>query len=190
MFVIVNFLCNFRAMTTTTPIDELLEEMVTNTGANLRDLSLQQPVLLVFLRHFGCTFCREALSDISKKRASIEEGGTRIVFVHMAGNEIAEEYFEKYKLSGATHVSDPNCTYYAAFGLTKGTFTQLFGLSTWVRGFSAGVMEGHGLGPRLGDDFQMPGIFMLVNGQVRDSFIHKLASDRPDYEDLVRCCAL
>ena len=176
--------------TKTIPIEELLQEMTTNTGDKLFDLSYQQPVLLVFLRHFGCTFCREALADISQKRDSIEEKGTRIVFVHMADNEVAEQYFQKYSLPGAVHISDPACQYYAAFGLSKGTFTQLFGLSTWVRGFSAGVLDGHGIGPQLGDGFQMPGIFVLVNGQVRHSFIHKLASDRPDYEGLVECCAV
>ncbi|MCB9284048.1 MAG: redoxin domain-containing protein [Lewinellaceae bacterium] len=176
--------------TTTIPIEDLMQGMITNLGDSLFDLSYRQPVLLVFLRHFGCTFCREALADISRKRASIEEKGTRIVFVHMADNEIAEQYFQKYNLPGAVHISDPACQYYAAFGLSKGTFTQLFGLSTWVRGFSAGVLDGHGIGPQLGDGFQMPGIFVLVNGKVRDSFIHKLASDRPDYEGLVECCTV
>ncbi|MDV7393380.1 hypothetical protein RZS08_18550, partial [Arthrospira platensis SPKY1] len=71
-------------MTTTTPIEDLLQEMITNTGNSVLDLSKQKPVLLVFLRHFGCTFCREALEDISQKRASIEANGTQIVFVHMS----------------------------------------------------------------------------------------------------------
>ncbi|MBK7408770.1 MAG: redoxin domain-containing protein [Saprospirales bacterium] len=177
-------------MTTTTSTGEILQGMITNTGDNLYKLSFKQPVLLVFLRHFGCTFCREALADISKKRASIEEKGTQIVFVHMADEEVADRYFEKYNLEGAVHISDPACNYYAAFGLSKGTFTQLFGLSTWVRGFSAGILDGHGIGPQLGDGFQMPGIFAIMGGQISDSFIHKLASDRPDYEDLVSCCVI
>ncbi len=176
--------------TTTMPIEEVIQGMVTNTGENLSVISSRQPVLLVFLRHFGCTFCREALSDISQRREAIEAMGTRIIFIHMSDNVIAEEYFTKYGLDNAVHISDPSCSYYAAFGLSKGTFTQLFGLQTWVRGFSAGVIAGHGLGPRLGDDFQMPGIFMIVEGQIRDSFIHKVASDRPDYEELVKCCSL
>jgi peroxiredoxin len=177
-------------MTTTTPIEEIMQEMTANTGESLTAISQQQPVMLVFLRHFGCTFCREALADISKKRSDIESQGTCIVFVHMSENEIAEEYFQKYNLPNAIHISDPTCRYYAAFGLSKGTFTQLFGLSTWVRGFSAGVVAGHGIGPQLGDGFQMPGIFIIAEGQVREQFIHKLASDRPDYQELVKCCVM
>ncbi len=166
-----------------------MEQMVTNEGTSLRAISMEKPVLLVFLRHFGCTFCREALADISNRRQSIEESGVQLVFVHMTNNEIADRYFSRYGLEGATHISDPECRYYAMFGLTKGTFTQLFGLQSWIRGFQAGVMEGHGIGPMLGDGFQMPGVFVIQDGEVKESFIHKLASDRPDYLKLVECCS-
>ncbi|MCB9273314.1 MAG: AhpC/TSA family protein [Lewinellaceae bacterium] len=171
-------------------LQELLDEMATNTGPTLRQLSEQQPVLLVFLRHFGCTFCREALADIAGKREEIEKLGTKIVFVHMTENDIAERYFSRFGLDGAVHISDPACRYYQAFGLVKGNLTQLFGLHTWIRGFSAGVLDGHGIGPQLGDGFQMPGLFVIQDGLIKSSFIHKLASDRPDYLELARCCAI
>jgi len=167
-----------------------ISKMITNKGNTLGELSDRQPVMLVFLRHFGCTFCREALSDIAKERQTIEQEGSNLVFVHMTDNEIADRYFQRYGLEGVEHISDPACNYYAAFGLTKGTFNQLFGLQSWIRGFSAGVMEGHGVGLQLGDGFQMPGIFIIHEGVLKDSFIHKLASDRPNYRDLVRCCNL
>lgn len=168
---------------------DLLPYMVTNLGHSLKELSDEQPVMLVFLRHFGCIFCREALADISKQREDIEKRGIKIVFVHMAEPEEAEKYFHKYTLSGLEHISDPACRYYQAFGLVKGNFRQLFGLETWIRGFSA-VVEGHSAGAQLGDGFQMPGVFILQNGVIVESFIHKLASDRPDYGDLASCCTL
>ena len=37
----------------------------TQQGSTLLELSKQAPVLLVFLRHTGCTFCREALADLA-----------------------------------------------------------------------------------------------------------------------------
>lgn len=169
---------------------EVLEQMITNKGKSLFQNSFEKPILLVFLRHFGCTFCREALSDIASRRSEIESMGSQIVFVHMTSNVIAERYFNRYELDGVTHVSDPECKFYAAFGLIKGNFTQLFGLQSWIRGFSAGVLDGHGVGNQLGDGFQMPGVFVIQEGEIKDSFIHKLSSDRPDYESLVKCCAL
>ncbi|MEZ5059893.1 MAG: AhpC/TSA family protein, partial [Saprospiraceae bacterium] len=63
---------------------EYFEEMYTNEGANLLEVSSQKPVMLIFLRHFGCTFCRESLADLAEQRAGIEETGMQIIFVHMA----------------------------------------------------------------------------------------------------------
>ena len=177
-------------MQTHTSIDNCLKEMTTNESNSLERLSFKKPILLIFLRHFGCTFCREAMAEIAERRSSIEAQGTKIIFVHMANNEIAERYFNRYELSGVEHISDPKCKYYAGFSLTKGNFNQLFGLQSFMRGFSAGVIKGHGIGAQLGDGFQMPGVFVLREGQVRESFIHKLSSDRPDYEELAKCCAV
>jgi len=169
---------------------EWLSEMVTDRGDMLRDLSNKHPVLLVFLRHFGCVFCREALMEISRTKSSLEAGGTRIVFVHMADSKTAAGYFRKFGLSDSPHISDPECRYYAAFGLVKGSLHQLFGLRTLLRGVSAGVQQGQTPGPIVGDGFQMPGVFVLVNGEVRESFIHRLSSDRPDYAQLASCCVI
>ena len=170
----------------------VLSRMVTNEGTSVAELSFGQPVMVVFLRHFGCTFCREALSDLAKQRPHIEaETGIKLVLVHMADRALAERYFQRYDLEGVAHISDPGCEFYTAFGLTKGNFQQLFGLRSWVRGFEAGILDGHGVGSRqLGDGFQMPGIFVLFEGEVREAFVHKLASDRPDYSQLAECCRL
>jgi peroxiredoxin len=177
-------------MIDTTTAAQYLQAMMTQDATSVYDLSIKNPVLLVFLRHFGCTFCREALSDIAEKRQEIEATGVNIVFVHMADDKLAERYFNRYNLTGIDHVSDPSCEYYAAFGLTRGNLNQLFGLKTWLRGFNAGVVNNNWAGPQLGDGFQMPGIFVIQDGQIRSSFIHKYVSDRPDYEALVKCCAL
>ncbi len=171
--------------------EQLFKVMQTNLDKSLYDLSMERPIMLVFLRHFGCTFCREALADISEKREVLESMGAKLVFAHMAEAEIAERYFTRYNIPNAIHISDPECKFYKAFGLMKGSFTQLFGLQTWIRGFQAGLMDGHGIGPQLGDGFQMPGVFVIQDGELKEAFIHKLASDRPDYEGLVKnCCAL
>ena len=65
------------------------------------------------------------------------------------------KYFKKYNLAGVKHISDPTCRYYAAFGLVKGTFTQLFGLQSFFRGFSVQAKYGNDLGKNLGDSFQI-----------------------------------
>ena len=164
--------------------------MTTNRGRTVEEASHQSAVLLVFLRHFGCTFCREALEDLSRKQDTFKADGIHMVFVHMADDQAADEYFAKYNIHDPEHVADPGCLYYAIFGLGKGKFSQLFGLQVMMRGFEAGVLKGHGIGRQIGDGFQMPGVFLIQNGVVRDQFIHHLASDRPDYDNLVSCCTI
>ena len=170
--------------------NELLSRMTTQLGQNLLQLSNKKPIMLVFLRHFGCQFCRQAMDEISKKRKDLAENGTEIIFVHMAENEVAEGYFQQFKLAGVQHISDPDCRYYTAFGLVKGSFTQLFGLQTWIKGFSNRSTYGNEMGKHLGDSFQMPGAFMLFQGEVRDEHVNKSVADKPDYDRLLSCCSL
>ncbi len=179
------------------PIDseeelEILEEMQTNEGASLLSLTYKSPVMLVFLRHFGCVFCKEALHDISARRKAIERNGIRIVFVHMANDETALEYFQNFNLEGVTYVCDPAQQYYRAFGLHRGSFNPLYGLQPWIRGYKVKQELGYEieLAKRLGDSTQMPGVFVIQNGLIRDKFVHRLASERPDYEQLVQCCVI
>ncbi|MBV6441296.1 MAG: hypothetical protein EPGJADBJ_02978 [Saprospiraceae bacterium] len=163
--------------------------MVTlNSGETVAQIADEQPVLLVFLRFFGCSFCREAISDITRRRKKLEARGLRIILVHMAPRqETAEKFFKKYKLFPIDHISDPEKRFYRAFGLGRGTPQQLFGLMNWIRGFQAAVIEGHGASyqnEELGDGFQMPGVFVLYKGEIRNSFIHRYAHDRLDYEEI------
>ncbi len=173
----------------TLPAPAFWEKMVTvNSGETIAQMADQQPVLLVFLRFFGCSFCREAISDIAKRRKKLEKRGLRIVLVHMAPSpETAETFFKKYKLFPVDHIADPEKNFYRAFGLGRGTPQQLFGLMNWIRGFQAAVIEGHGAAyenVELGDGFQMPGVFVIHKGEIRNSFIHRYAHDRPDYEEI------
>ena len=164
-------------------------EMVSATnGETVSEMAEKQPLMLVFLRFFGCSFCREAISDIAKHRKTFEEKGFRVAFVHMApDNATAEKFFKKYKLYPVDHISDPEKRFYKAFGLGRGTPQQLFGLMNWIRGFQASVLEGHGAEletAELGDGFQMPGVFVLSKGEILRSFVHNNAYDRPDYEEI------
>ncbi len=174
------------------PAPSFWNEMISvNSGENLAEMAEKQPVMLVFLRFFGCSFCREAISDIARRRSKIESQGFKVVFVHMAPEaETAEKFFRKYKLFPVDHILDPEKRFYQNFGLGRGTPLQLFGLMNWIRGFQASVLEGHGGGdpnyenPDLGDGFQMPGVFVLHKGEILRSYIHRYAHDRPDYEEI------
>jgi hypothetical protein len=160
-----------------------LSHITTNHGKTLQELNAEMPVLLVFLRHFGCTFCRESLKDISLNLPEIESNA-KVVLVHMVDYETAQENLEKYGLEHLEHISDPNLDVYHSFGLGNGTIYQLFGFPVLVRGIIAGIFKRHSIGTFVGNGFQMPGVFLLHNNTILHSFVHTTAADRPDYVEL------
>jgi len=174
-----------KRRTATREIQRLALHRKTQFGVSLEEISRLSPVLLVFLRHAGCTFCREALADLAAQRAEIEAQGTRVVLVHMSAEENAAAIFAKYGLEDVARVSDPGCAVYRAFGLPRGSLGDVLGPKVWWRGFQAAILGRHGLGALQGDGFQMPGVFLLFPGEVVRSYRHQSAADRPDYMALV-----
>lgn len=161
-----------------------LNHIRTVQGNDLQTLINEQPTLVIFLRHFGCTFCREALAQVSAQRSSIEEEGTRIVLVHMVDAELGKYHLAQYGLDDLEQISDPERKIYQAFGLCKGNIRQLFGIPVLLRGLKAGLVDGHSIGAFVGNGLQMPGVFLLYQNKILQSFTHHTAADRPDYVEL------
>ncbi|MEM6363228.1 MAG: SelL-related redox protein [Planctomycetota bacterium] len=159
--------------------------VMTQHGNTLAELNHDRNVLLLFLRHSGCTFCREALADVQQQRQSIEQHAT-IVLVHMGvENDATNRYFDHYKLSDVHRISDPDCKLYRTYDLPRGRLGQLFGPSVWLRGFSAAILGRHAVGPLGGDGFQMSGTFVVRNDRIEQRVQHQTVAERPDYCDLV-----
>lgn len=172
-------------------LNQIIKSLPETNDIDLLKMTHEQPVLLVFLRHFGCTFCREALSDLSKIDHQISDLGVKIAFVHMVDKQTASEHLSSFKFGDNPHIGDPEKQLYQFFGLTKGRFRQLYGLSVMMRGFKAGVLDGHGHAFRsIGDVDQMPGLFMLDKGSIIRSHIYQLSSDRPDYLEFIEFALL
>jgi peroxiredoxin len=160
--------------------EQLLTGYRAQTGETLRELTTGRPVLLVFLRHFGCTFCREAVDEISKKRTTLESGGTRLAFVHLGTEEKANAFFTPYGLQDAPRFADPDGKLYEAFGLARAEWRQYLNQESILRMLVA-WLNGNFVGLPAGDVQRMPGAFLVKDGEIRKSFRHKLVSDRPDY---------
>ncbi len=168
---------------------DYLDSLKFDGGESLLTISHNQPVLLVFLRHFGCIFCRQALQDIGKKLDDFKNCKTEIIFVHMSEMETANEYFEQFGLGGVKSISDPETKIYRMFGLVKGSFKQLYGLSVWAKGIKAATTDNLSFSTKqIGDSFQMPGMFVIQNGEFTYSYYHQKISDKPDYGRIVSCC--
>jgi peroxiredoxin len=158
----------------------LLSAYSSQSGQNLTSLMADRPVFLVFLRHFGCTFCREAVAELAEKRGAIEAQGAPLAFVHLGTEEKAKWFFTPYGLVDVPRFSDPEGKLYEAFGLARAELRQFLNsenilrlLLAWTHGHFAFFPEG--------DVKRMPGAFLLQRGEIRKAFRHKLISDRPDY---------
>lgn len=162
----------------------LLETVQTNSGETLAAMSYQAPVLTAFLRHAGCPFCREAAADLAREKPMFDAIGVRLALVHMGEERAGEQFFESYGLADTPRVSDPERTLYRALGLRRGGLRNLFGIRVLRRAISA-ASRGHWPGALQGDSFQMPGLFLIRNGEIVRTFKYETAADRPDYAEFV-----
>lgn len=157
-----------------------------NSGETLDELSRASPLLVVFLRHQGCAFCREVLAELEKRRSEIEARGARIVLVHMIPDDnTAEMFFARWRLHDVPRISDPQQKVYKAFGLARGTLWQVLGLGVWWPGAKA-ILTGHLPGMPQGDIFQLPGAFVVREGKIVKEFHAPNSAAKPDYVSLVQ----
>src|SRR5271155_5767301 len=96
----------------TDDIARTLAAIHTESGASLLELAEASPVLLIFLRHFGCSFCRQAISDIADLKDELAKRGVRPVFVHLGTPERAKPFFDYYGIGDVERVSDPEAKVY------------------------------------------------------------------------------
>jgi hypothetical protein len=170
-----------------TQVAAVLREYRTETGRTLLELVDESPVLLIFLRHFGCAFCRQTLDDVSKLRAAIEGRGVRPVFVHLGTPERAKPYFDYYHLSDIERVSDPEASLYShpVFKLArKNVFSHFLIPAVW-KAWLRGAIRKYGIGMIREDADQMPGIFFLRQRAIVRAFRYKTIADEPDYLKLI-----
>jgi hypothetical protein len=164
-------------------LEEALRTVRSQRGKTLAELSASQTVLLLFIRHAGCTFCREALADIARIHERLNEQGVKLAVVHMSTPSTADALLARYGLADADHFSDPGRRIYRAFELSRASWWQLFGPRVWGRGLASILRNGQGAID--GDGFQMPGAFVLRDGRVVSAHRHKTAGDRPNYLQLL-----
>lgn len=170
-----------RVPTDPQALEQALASARSQAGEDLWSLTRDRPRLVVFLRHLGCTFCRETLAELARKRDRIEQAGVGIVLVHLArDDQRAERLFRVYNLADVPRIADPERQLYLAVGLDHGALGDLLGPRVLVRTVEA-TCRGHLPGRTGGDTRQMPGVFLIHHGRVVEEFRYRTVADRPDY---------
>jgi len=157
------------------------------SGTSLLALVEASPVLLVFLRHFGCSFCRQAISDVAELKPELDKRGVRPVFVHLGTPERAKPFFDYYRIGDVERVSDPEARVYQLplFALPRmHPALTLLQPSVWM-GWLKGAIFKHGIGAIKEDGHQMQGIFFLKGPKIVRQFRYKTIADEPNYLKLV-----
>jgi hypothetical protein len=171
----------------TDEVAQTLAGIRAESGANLLALAEASPVLLVFLRHFGCSFCRQAISDVAELRGELDRRGVRPVFVHLGTPARAKPFFDYYGIGDVERVSDPEAAVYRlpVFALPRmHPALTLFQPLVWI-GWLKGAIFKHGIGAIKEDGHQMQGIFFLKGPKIVRQFRYKTIADEPNYLKLV-----
>ena len=147
------------------------------SGETLAEASESRELVLVFLRHFGCTFTRQILRGLEALQQSARQHGADLVLVHMLRNGEESRYLAGH--GGTARIADPRCELYRAFGLKKGGWRELLGLHVWRMGVVS-IFRGCGVGHLAGDGRQMPGVFLFHRGAIIAAQRAKSAADLPD----------
>lgn len=164
-----------------------LDKIRTPAGESLAEVSDRRPVLLVFVRHAGCCFCREAISDLAAMRPKLDSAGVAPVIVHRSSDPGMRRILHRYNLSNVALVRDPDGRLYRAFGLRRGSVSQVIGPAVWLRGVQAALLRRHGIAAPDSDPWQMPGVFLVHRGRIMARFYHRTPADRPDYSLFCDC---
>ncbi|MBX9689769.1 MAG: redoxin domain-containing protein [Candidatus Obscuribacterales bacterium] len=148
--------------------------------STLKEISDSSPTLLIFLRNFGCCFCREALSDIHYSLPNIEAAGVRLVLVHMSEEEEASQILASYGLADISRISNSDRSLYKSFGLGRGSLDKVLVPRVLARAIEA-HLHGNLISKSSGDGLQLPGVFLLHKGRILTSFAPEDVDTRPDY---------
>ncbi len=170
-----------------TDVAIVFQQFHAESGRTLLEIVDASPTLLIFLRHFGCSFCRQTLDDVAKIRDKIQARGVQPVFVHLGSPERAKPYFDYYQLSDVERISNPDGSLYAhsLFHLPRKNPISHFLVPGVWKGLLQGAMRNYGIGMIHEDAHQMPGLFFLRERKVISSYLYRAISDRPDYLKLL-----
>lgn len=142
------------------------------------------PLIVTFMRHFGCSFCREHLHNLSAADDRVRATGGRTIAIFQYEADATRDYCHGRGIEFEC-LGDPNLEAYAKLDLGTGSFRQLFGWKVIMRARSAYKVGGLG-GTEGGDARLMPGTFVIdSDGGTAYAHYSANAADNPPVDDLV-----
>jgi len=143
------------------------------------------PVLLSFLRHFGCIFCRQWLAQLEQHHAELQAAGVQLAAVGLGEPKHAQRYCGQLA-PNVTCVVNVTKEAYTAFGIARGNLTQLAGPSVILNAAKA-TAQGFTQGLATGDTHMIGGTFVIdQHGIIRFAHYDAHAGDHPEFSEIFR----
>ena len=153
------------------------------SATSLGSLWTERPVVLAFVRHLGCIFCRQQVAGLSRRLPEIEQRGSTLAVVAPSKTEHIAGFRESTGYKGALFV-DPTLRAFKTAGLVRGRASTYHPLAV-LRGIGA-MAQGFRQVGRHGDIVQQGGTFVLGAGnRVRYEWRDRYAGHHPDLDDVI-----
>jgi len=142
------------------------------------------PVLVVFLRHFGCIFCRELLAELQERSAELAQAGLLVVAIGLGEPRHALRIGHRYA-PDITVLAAPTADAYAAYGIVRAGMKQILSPRTFAAGARA-ALSGSVQTKPTGDQQMVGGAFVVAQqGAVRFAHYDAFPGDKPDLDRIV-----
>lgn len=160
--------------------DEVLDAPVAGVNlmpGTLRDQLGRATTLLVFLRHFGCVFCRETVAEL---RGASEAADFPPLLFFFQGTPTEGRAFLRRDWPTVRAVADAGLRFYEAFGVERMGWLDMLRPGLWAaerRARGKGIEQGD----RSGDIWRLPGVFLVRDGRILWAHEFRHAGDLPDF---------
>lgn len=144
------------------------------------------PTLLAFVRHFGCTFCRELIAELRGAR-SAPIGFPRVILVTLSDVEETNLFLDT-RWPQVSAIADPAKVLRTAFGIRRGGAKEFLAPGVWLAGMRA-MVNGHGVGKPAGDVLAMPGMVLITEDEVLWEQVFQHAGSKPDFRGVLEAMA-
>jgi len=171
---------------TGSPAPDLELQTTDGDAVRLSTAWAERPAVLVFIRHFGCVFCRQQILDLRSNVSKFAAAGVNLALVTQGEPGETKDFVAKYRWPGETFC-DPGRAAYEAYGLGMATLSEAISPGVVVaagRAALRGAFQGRVHG---GEGRQMPGLFIVdTAGVVRYAHPFRHAGDQPTSRELLK----
>jgi hypothetical protein len=168
-------------------IPQLAEQKVRDLDGSvvrLGDEWAERPAVVVWLRHFGCIFCKEQAAELRAHQGEIEALGARLIFVGNGDVGFANQFVEAH-CPGCRVLTDPDLGTYVEIGARRGWRSTL--APSAVRAGIRAFRRGHRQSRVEGVPDQQGAVLVLLPGdRLEYAYLSRAAGDHPRVSEILK----